>query len=166
MFIISSIVFILITVNILSIYLNFKNSNKLFDLLDSNIMAAHGLTSKLSNSHYGESITTGLEQIEVVENNITEFNGLFKDLPEFLKYDIKKEQLLANFSALLSHANISQEEFIKLSKWQRWKLITFLNGSTTPSFKKIWEFATTIGYEVDIVFRLPNQIAPKQPWNK
>ena len=80
-------------------------------------------------------------------------------------FDIKKEELAAQLAALLSYTNETRSEFASISGWKKSRVSNVLNGRGNPTFKTLWEFARYLGYEADLIFRLPNKAPAKQPWS-
>ena len=96
---------------------------------------------------------------------IQDFHNLFSDLAPLAPFDIKKEELAAQLTALLAHTDTSRSEFAALSDWKKSRVTAILNGNGNPTFKTLWEFARFLGYEADLHFRRPEEAHAQEPWN-
>jgi len=94
-----------------------------------------------------------------------DFHDLFTELDQLEPFDIKKEELAAQLAALLSYSNETRSEFSRISGWKKSRVSNVLNGRGNPTFKTLWEFSRYLGYEADLIFRLPNKAHAKQPWS-
>ncbi|MEI6707410.1 MAG: helix-turn-helix transcriptional regulator [Methylococcales bacterium] len=104
--------------------------------------------------------------LTVQENALDEqsFYNLFAEFDALEPFDIKKEELAAQLTALLSYSKTTRSDFAQLSGWQKSTVTAVLNGKRNPTFKTLWEFARYLGYEADLVFREPNELTARQPW--
>lgn len=110
---------------------------------------------------------TNSTSVTVIQENDTyenQFGALFADLDELEPFDVKKEELAAQLAALLSFAKVNRSDFARKSGWSRSRVTNVLNGSKNLTYKTMWEFARQLGYEADLIFRLPSQHMPLQPW--
>jgi len=94
-----------------------------------------------------------------------DYLDLFGELDEIDQFDIKKEEISAQLTALLSYSNKSRTELSEISGWKKSRVTNILNGRGNLTFKTIWEYAKFLGYEADINFRTPDQVPAFQPWN-
>lgn len=94
-----------------------------------------------------------------------DFYDLFGEIDSIEPFDIKKEELAAQLTALMSYSNTTRSDFSKKSGWQKSTVTAVLNGKRNPTFKTLWEFASHLGYEADLIFRRPNEPPAHQPWN-
>jgi len=104
----------------------------------------------------------------VTENKLPtpqDYRDLFADIEPLEAFDIKKEELAAQLSALLAHTDTSRSEFATLAHWKKSRVTALLNGNGNPTFKTLWEFASFLGYEADLHFRLPSEARALEPWN-
>lgn len=86
---------------------------------------------------------------------MNEIYELFSELEPLTPFDIKKEEIIAHFLALMSVANINRDEFIKISGWSKKKLDGFLEGNCLD-LRTIFEFTQYLGYKMDIVYQNPS----------
>jgi transcriptional regulator with XRE-family HTH domain len=102
----------------------------------------------------------------IQENTLDEqnFYDLFAELDALEPFDIKKEELAAQLTALLSYTKTTRSNFAQVSGWQKSTVTAVLNGKRNPTFKTLWEFAHYLGYETDLIFREPNEPHHRQPW--
>ena len=92
------------------------------------------------------------------------FYDLFAELDALEPFDIKKEELAAQLAALLSYTKTTRSDFAQVSGWQKSTVTSVLNGKRNPTFKTLWEFAHYLGFETDLIFREPNELPARQPW--
>jgi len=110
---------------------------------------------------------TNSTYVTVIQDNDPdedEFHTLFADLAELDPFDVKKEELAAQLAALLSFSKVNRSDFARKSGWSRSRVTNVLNGSKNLTYKTMWEFARHLGYEADMIFRLPNHHMALQPW--
>jgi hypothetical protein len=77
---------------------------------------------------------------------------LFSELEPLTPFDIKKEEIIAHLSALMSVANINRDRLIEMSGWSEKKLNGFLEGNDLD-IRTIFEFTQYLGYKMDIVYQ-------------
>jgi len=105
-------------------------------------------------------------EIKTGQSKKENYRALFFDLEELEPFDIKKEELAAQLSALLSHSKLTRAQYSIKSGWKKSRVTNILNGRGNLTFKTIWEFARNLGYETDVIFRSPKETYAKQPWQK
>jgi len=93
-----------------------------------------------------------------------DFQDLFAELDELDPFDIKKDELAARLTALLSFSDETRSSFAQKFGWQKSQVTALLNGKRNPTFKTVWEFARNLGYEADLTFRKPDEAPARQPW--
>lgn len=93
-----------------------------------------------------------------------DFQDLFAELDEIDPFDIKKDELAARLTALLSYSHETRSSFAKISGWPKSQVTALLNGKRNPTFKTVWEFARNLGYEADLTFRKSDEAPSRQPW--
>jgi len=111
---------------------------------------------------------------ELVENhtNITvlstreRYQALFADIDDIDLFDTKKAELAANLSGLLAYSGLTRTQLSVKSGWKKSRITNILNGRGNLTFRTLWEFSRALGYEADLVFRKPNEVHARQPWQK
>jgi transcriptional regulator with XRE-family HTH domain len=91
---------------------------------------------------------------------------LFPDLEPLHPFDIKKDELAANLSALMSYTKKTRSELARELGWGKSRITKVLSGKNNLTLRTICEFTTCLGYDFDVVFRTLVEKRPEQPWQK
>lgn len=98
------------------------------------------------------------------ETGLNIFDDMFSELPPIDPFLIKQTALAANLAALATHSGKNRTEIAEKIGWHKSALTRLLSGRGNPALKTIWDFASNLGYDFDIVFHNIENEAPKQPW--
>lgn len=91
---------------------------------------------------------------------------MFGDLAPLDPFEIKKEEIAAQMSALLVFAGKTRSNLGDRLGWKKSRVTHVLSGASNPTLRTVWEFAASLGYDVDLIFRLPHQARVRQPWQQ
>lgn len=100
----------------------------------------------------------------VASNNEEELFDMFAGLPPQNPFDVKKDHFAADLAALMVHAGKSRAEMARDLDWPKSRITSVLSGKNNLTVKTIYEFSAGLGYDVDVVFRLPSEQPAPQPW--
>lgn len=95
-----------------------------------------------------------------------EWEDMFSRLPQMDAFDLKKDQLAAEMAALMSFAGKNRSEMAESLNWEKSRVTRVLSGKANPTVKTIKEYCAVLGYDFDVIFRLPTEVRAKQPWQK
>lgn len=98
------------------------------------------------------------------ENGDGEFCDMFADLPAQDPYDIKKDHIAAELTALMVHSKKTRSEMATGLGWPRSRVTSVLSGKANLTVKTVYEFCSMLGYDVDLIYRRHNLMPSLQPW--
>lgn len=107
-----------------------------------------------------------------MENNMVGFGDwpdepeMFSGLPPSTMFDEKKAEVAADLAGLMAFKCMHQAELADNLSWKKSRLSTVLSGRSNLTLGKIWEFANTLGYDFDVIFRTHNERKALQPWSR
>lgn len=88
----------------------------------------------------------------------------FGGLPALQPFDLKKEELAAQLSAMLSFSGLTRSEVADRLDCKKSRMTSILSGKNNPTMKTIWQVAQVAGFDFDVVFRPTGQKRALQPW--
>lgn len=95
---------------------------------------------------------------------VAELDDMFADLPPLDPFEIKKEEVAALLAALMIHSGANRATLVERLDWEKSRLSHVLSGKANPTIKTIYEFARSLGFDFDLVFRCDDGHRPPQPW--
>lgn len=93
-------------------------------------------------------------------------DDLFADLPPLDPFEIKKERIATQFAALISYCGKSRTALAEELGCKKSRVSTVLSGKHNVTLKTMWDFASTLGYDFDVVFRMADERPAPQPWER
>jgi transcriptional regulator with XRE-family HTH domain len=106
------------------------------------------------NTH--NQLVTQQEQEDIVD--------MFADLPAQDPFDIKKEQIAIALTSLIAFAGKTRTNIASELGLHKSAVTRLLSGKNNTKLKTIWDVASYLGYDFDVIFHSKNEPAPKQPW--
>lgn len=91
---------------------------------------------------------------------------MFGDLPDFDLLELKYDEVATGLNALMVHSHRNRSSMAKFLRWQRSRVTKVLDGESNPTVKTLCQFSWALGYDFDVVYRLPGEQRPDQPWEK
>ncbi len=106
-------------------------------------------------THTTKALTTNQEYIE---------NDMFADLDPLTVFDVKKDYIATQLTALMIHCGKNRSEMAEELGWKKSRITKVLSGHNNLTIKTICDFTTHLGYYFDVIFHGSNDQRPKQPW--
>jgi transcriptional regulator with XRE-family HTH domain len=95
---------------------------------------------------------------------LSEADDMFSDLPPLGGLEVKQLQLSTQLTALMVHCDETRTTLAHKLDWKKSRLTHIFSGRANPTVRTIYEFTRCLGVEFDVVFRRPEEPAPRQPW--
>ena len=111
-------------------------------------------------------MTKSTEIVDINKDGGSSFADMFSDLPELNQFDLKKDEIAIQLAALMSFSEKSRSTLAQELNWTKSRISSVLSGRGNPTIRTIWDFCSVLGYDFDVVFRLPGESRPDQPWQK
>ena len=92
------------------------------------------------------------------------FGDVFDDIGPPDLFGIKKEQVGTGLAALISYKKLSRADVVSNLGWKKSRISSVLAGKGNLTIKTIYEVSSFLGYEFDVIFRIPGSPRPLQPW--
>ncbi|MBZ0104100.1 MAG: helix-turn-helix domain-containing protein [Sulfuricella denitrificans] len=89
---------------------------------------------------------------------------MFADLEPLTAFEVKRDYVATQLTALMSHCGKSRSVMAEELGWKKSRITKVLSGRNNLTLKTICEFSTHLGYDFDVVFHGVNEPRPKQPW--
>ena len=99
--------------------------------------------------------------VSVIDDDLPD---MFADLPSQDPFEVKRDHVAVDLAALLVYSGKSRTQAAQILNWPKSRVTTFLSGKGNPTVKSIYEFCSKLGFDFDLVFRLPNELPKVQPW--
>lgn len=92
---------------------------------------------------------------------------MFADLPAMDPFEIKQDMIAANLSALISYCGKTRSAIAEELGFHKSAVTRLLSGKNNTKIRTIWEIASHLGYDFDIVFHNEiNRVTSNlQPWH-
>lgn len=91
---------------------------------------------------------------------------VFAKLPKQDRFELKKLDLSTELVALMAYCHETRSSIAERLGWKKSRLTHLLSGRANPTVRTIYEFASCVGYDVDVVFRKADQDRLPQPWEQ
>lgn len=98
----------------------------------------------------------------VVEDN---FFDAFSDIGQVDPLELKKDHLGAQMAALMVFSGKNRSELMEILGWKKSRVSNVLSGKCNLTIKTVWEFASSLGFDFDVVFHALGDSPQRQPWN-
>lgn len=109
------------------------------------------------------------QQLQIVKTQAADeldydLPDMFADLPPLDPLDLKKDEIAANFAALMSFVGITRTQLADKLNCKKSRITQVLSGRANPTLSTLWELSSCLGYDFDIVFRSFEEKRYFQPW--
>lgn len=109
--------------------------------------------------------STALISIEE-DNTEDSFSDLFPDIAPLDPLDVKKDEIATQLAALMTFAKRNRTALADELGWKKSRVSNVLSGKSNLTIRTIWDIASHLNFDFDLVFRSPNEKRPPQPWQK
>ena len=93
-------------------------------------------------------------------------DDIWNDLSGIDPFDIKKEEIAVNLAGLMVSCNQNRTYISDKTGWAKSRVTNVLSGEMNLTLKTLWEFASSLGYNFDVIFRVDSESPADQPWIK
>ena len=88
----------------------------------------------------------------------------FSDIGPVDQFDLKKDHLGAQMGALMAFSGKNRSELMEILGWKKSRVSNVLSGKCNLTIKTVWEFASSLGFDFDVVFHASGDSPQIQPW--
>ncbi|MBI5435914.1 MAG: helix-turn-helix transcriptional regulator [Nitrosomonadales bacterium] len=92
------------------------------------------------------------------------FFDAFSDIGQVDPFELKKDHLGAQMAALMAFSGKSRSELTEILGWKKSRVSNVMSGKCNLTIKTIWEFASSLGFDFEVVFHTPCNSPQIQPW--
>lgn len=106
--------------------------------------------------------------ITTVSNELlsSDDDDMFADLPPVDPFDIKKQRIASHITALIVSSGKTRSEVAEEIGIQKSVMSRVLSGKNNTKIGTIWQIASHLGYDFDVIFHSDREQTPSQPWHK
>ena len=102
----------------------------------------------------------------VPTTNNEQDDNMWGDIAPMDPFSQKKEEVAACLAALMAFEKKNRAFIASEAGWSPSRVTNVLSGELNLTIKTLWEFASSLGYNFDVVFREDFEVSPCQPWSK
>ncbi len=95
----------------------------------------------------------------------TDDDDMFADLPPIDPFEIKKQRIASHITALIVSSGKSRTQIADEIGIHKSVMSRVLSGKNNSKIGTIWQIASHLGYDFDVVFHSDTEQVPAQPWN-
>ena len=105
-------------------------------------------------------------ELAIINQNIAEsdYCDAFSDVGEIDAFELKKDHLAAQMAALMAFSGKTRAELMGNLGWKKSRVSNVMSGKCNLTIKTVWEFASSLGFDFDVVFHASGHSPQNQPW--
>ena len=96
-----------------------------------------------------------------VEDN---YFDAFCDIGQIDQFELKKDQMGAQMGALMAFSGKTRSELMESLGWKKSRVSNVLSGRCNLTIKTVWDFASALDFDFDVVFHAKGNSPQIQPW--
>lgn len=99
-----------------------------------------------------------------MSNNQINEDDMFFNLEPASAFEVKKVELAAQLNALMVYCGKNRSDMAESLGCKKSHVTRLLSGKSNFTIKTIWDFASHLDFDFDVVFRTHSDRRPTQPW--